>query len=205
LDAIYNKHNQNYPAEFMDMEYPLRVERYALNPDSGGPGKYRGGCGIIRDVRLLATEGTFGLRVECNRFPAWGVAGGMGGGTSRVLLNPGDDKECVIKPFSDDNNWYEGDMVRIYSAGGGGWGDPLDRDPLSVEKDVAGGFVTLEGALRNYGVVIDPITFKVDISGSSAMRSDLRQKRGKTKMFHRFIYFDDELEEREWIERNMPR
>ena len=93
IDAVYSRHNENYPAEFMDMEYPLRMERYAINPDSGGPGKYRGGCGIIRDVRLLAPEGTFGLRVENSRFPAWGVAGGKAGGTSRVILNPGRAEE----------------------------------------------------------------------------------------------------------------
>ena len=99
IDAVYSRHNENYPAEFMDMEYPLRMERYAINPDSGGPGKYRGGCGIIRDVRLLAPEGTFGLRVENNRFPAWGVAGGKAGGTSSVVLNPGCDGERQIRPY----------------------------------------------------------------------------------------------------------
>ena len=55
IDAVYSRHNENYPAEFMDMEYPLRMERYAINPDSAVPGKYRGGCGIIRDVRLLGS------------------------------------------------------------------------------------------------------------------------------------------------------
>ena len=79
LDAIYQRHNENYPGEFMEMEFPLRLERYAISTDSGGPGKFRGGCGVVRDVRLLADEGTFGLRVENNLFPAWGVAGGMGG------------------------------------------------------------------------------------------------------------------------------
>ena len=205
LDAIYNRHNQNYPAEFMDMEYPLRVERYALHPDSGGPGKYRGGCGIIRDVRLLSSEGTFGLRVECNRFPAWGVAGGMAGGTSRVALNPGTPGEQEVRPFSDDNRWYAGDLVRIYSAGGGGWGDPLERDVTLVEQDVRGGFVTPEGALRSYGVLIDPNSITADVPGSVAMRIDFRKARGKTKMFHRFIYFDTEEEEREWVEQHMPR
>ena len=120
IDAVYSRHNENYPAEFMDMEYPLRMERYAINPDTGGPGKYRGGCGIIRDVRLLAPEGTFGLRVENNRFPAWGVAGRKAGGTSSVVLNPGCDSERQIRPFSDDNLWQAGDLVRIYTAGGGG-------------------------------------------------------------------------------------
>ena len=140
IDAVYSRHNENYPAEFMDMEYPLRMERYAICPDSGGPGKHRGGCGIIRDVRLLAPEGTFGLRVENNRFPAWGVAGGKAGGTSRVVLNQGCENEREIRPFSDDNPWQAGDVVRIYTAGGGGWGDPLEREAELVEKDVRGRF-----------------------------------------------------------------
>ena len=205
IDAVYSRHNENYPAEFMDMEYPLRMERYAINPDSGGPGKYRGGCGIIRDVRLLAPEGTFGLRVENHRFPAWGIAGGRAGGTSRVLLNPGQPGQRDIRPFSDDNRWVAGDLVRLYTAGGGGWGDPLERDVDLVEKDVRGGFVSLEAARSEYGVVIDPLSQKADAPGTLAYREDLRRTREQPKMFHRFIYFDDDEEERRWIETHMPR
>ena len=205
IDAVYSRHNENYPAEFMDVEYPLRMERYAINPDSGGPGKHRGGCGIIRDVRLLAPEGTFGLRVENNRFPAWGVAGGKAGGTSRVVLNPGRADERDVPPFSDDNPWSAGDMVRIHTAGGGGWGDPLEREVSLVEKDVRGGFVSVESARSEYGVAIDPDTLRADVPGSSALRKDLRRVREQPKLFHRFFYFDDDEEERRWIERNMPR
>ncbi len=205
IDAVYARHNENYPAEFMDVEYPLRMERYAINPDSGGPGKYRGGCGIIRDVRLLAPEGTFGLRVENNRFPAWGVAGGKAGGTSRVVLNPGCENEREVPPFSDDNPWQAGDLVRIHTAGGGGWGDPLEREIRLVERDVRGGFVSLESARTEYGVAIDPDTLRADGSGSLALRKDLRRVREQPRLFHRFFYFDDEEEERRWIERNMPR
>ena len=205
IDAVYSRHNENYPAEFMDVEYPLRMERYAINPDSGGPGKYRGGCGIIRDVRLLASEGTFGLRVENNRFPAWGVAGGKAGGTSMVTLNPGREDEREVPPFSDDNPWQAGDLVRIHTAGGGGWGDPLEREISLVEKDVRGGFVSLESARSEYGVAIDSDTLKADGPGSLALRKDLRRVREQPRLFHRFFYFDDEEEERRWIERNMPR
>ena len=205
IDAVYSRHNENYPAEFMDMEYPLRMERYAINPDSGGPGKYRGGCGIIRDVRLLAPEGTFGLRVENHRFPAWGLAGGKAGGTSRVVLNPGQPDERDIRPFSDDNRWVAGDLVRLHTAGGGGWGDPLEREVHLVEKDVRGGFVTLESARSEYGVVIDPTSLKADGPGTRAFREDLRRTREQPKMFHRFIYFDDDEEERRWVETHMPR
>ncbi|MCZ6873473.1 MAG: hydantoinase B/oxoprolinase family protein [bacterium] len=204
-DAIYQRHNQNYPAEFIDMEYPLRLERYALRPDSGGPGQYRGGCGIIRDIRLLADEGTFGLRVEHNRFPTFGVAGGMGGSTSRVVLNPGTPDEKEVKSFSDDNIWRKGDLVRIYSAGGGGWGNPLEREITDVERDVRGHFISLEAAHRDYGVVIDPETLQADIPATETQRKAMAETRPPTKLFHRFFYFDDEAEERQWIEKQFPR
>ena len=205
LDAIYQRHNENYPGEFMEMEYPLRLERYAISADSGGPGKFRGGCGIVRDVRLLADEGTFGLRVENNLFPAWGVAGGMGGGVSRVVLNPGTPEEREIRAFSDDNHWQKGDLVRIYTAGGGGWGDPLERDAERVLGDVKDGFVSMRSALQRYGVVIDPAAMTVDEDCTEGKRASIRESRGPTKLFHRFEYFDSEEEEFEWVCKNMPR
>ncbi|HCP22587.1 MAG: hydantoinase B/oxoprolinase family protein [SAR202 cluster bacterium] len=205
LDAIYSRHNENYPGEFMEMEYPLRMERYAIGMDSGGPGKFRGGCGIIRDVRILADEGTFGLRVENNLFPTWGVSGGMGGGTSRVVLNPGTPQEKEIRPFSDDNVWKKGDLVRVYTAGGGGWGDPLEREPDVVLDDVLDGFVSIEAARDSYGVVIDPSSLVVDQRETETVRADLRKSRGPTKLFHRFEYYDTAEEELTWVERNIPR
>ncbi len=205
LDAIYQRHNENYPGEFMEMEYPLRLERYAISTDSGGPGKYRGGCGVIRDVRLLADEGTFGLRVENNLFPAWGVAGGMGGGLSRVVLNPGAPDEREIRPFSDDNLWKRGDLVRIHTAGGGGWGDPLEREISMVLDDVLDGFVSLNAARESYGVIIDPDTQRIDGEATEEQRQRIRATRGETRMFHRFNYFQTEAEELQWVEKNMPR
>ena len=205
LDAIYSRHNENYPGEFMEMEYPLRMERYAIAQDSGGPGKYRGGCGIIRDVRILADEGTFGLRVENNIFPTWGVAGGMGGGTSRVAMNPGTPQEKEIRAFSDDNIWKKGDLVRVHTAGGGGWGDPLERETDQVLNDVLDGFVSVDAAQNSYGVVIDPETMVVDQRATTAKREELQKSRGPTKLFHRFNYFDTAEEELEWVEKNIPR
>ena len=205
LDAIYSRHNENYPGEFMEMEYPLRMERYAIAQDSGGPGKYRGGCGIIRDVRILADEGTFGLRVENNIFPTWGVAGGMGGGTSNVVMNPGTPQEKKIRAFSDDNIWKKGDLVRVYTAGGGGWGDPLERETDQVLNDVLDGFVSVGAAESSYGVVIDPESLVIDQRATTAKRQELGSSRGPTKMFHRFNYFDTAEEELEWVEKNIPR
>ena len=205
LDAIYSRHNENYPGEFMEMEYPLRMERYAIACDSGGPGLHRGGCGIIRDVRILADEGTFGLRVENNIFPTWGVAGGMGGGTSKVIINPETPQEREIRAFSDDNVWKKGDVVRVYTAGGGGWGDPLEREPERVLDDVLDGFVSVRGAEDSYGVVIDPDTLVIDSRATATKRQGLQRSRGPTKLFHRFEYFDTAEEELKWVESNIPR
>ncbi len=129
----------------------------------------------------------------------------MGGGTSRVVMNPGTGQEKDIRAFSDDNIWSRGDLVRIYTAGGGGWGDPLEREPHLVNDDVKDGFVTLDAALRDYGVVIDPVTLKADEPGTEAKRKDISSSRGPTKLFHRFNYFDTADEEYEWIIEHFPR
>ena len=122
-----------------------------------------------------------------------------------MVLNEGCAGELEIRPFSDDNPWHAGDMVRLYTAGGSGWGDPLEREIALVEKDVRGGFVSLESARTAYGVIIDPATLKADGPGTRAFRNDLRRTREQPKLFHRFIYFDDDEEERRWIERHLPR
>ncbi|MCI0810661.1 MAG: hypothetical protein J4O10_03860, partial [Chloroflexi bacterium] len=122
-----------------------------------------------------------------------------------VVMNPGTPQEKKIRAFSDDNVWKKGDLVRIHTAGGGGWGDPLERQPDLVLDDVLDGFVSVESARKSYGVVIDPVTVAIDQRGTAAMRKDLQSSRGPTKMFHRFIYFDTAEEELEWVEKNIPR
>ena len=136
--------------------------------------------------------------------PGLGVAGGRAGGTSRVALKPGCEGAREIRPFCDDNSWQAGDLARIYTTGGGGWGDPLERKILLVEKDVRGGFVSLESARSEYGVSVDPETLKADCRGTLASREDLQQTREQPKLFHRFNYFDHGEEERRWIERGLP-
>jgi N-methylhydantoinase B len=143
--------------------------------------------------------------VENNIFPTWGVAGGMGGGTSKVVMNPCTPHEKEVRAFSDDNIWKKGDLVRVHTAGGGGWGDPLERETARVLDDVLDGFVSVEAAQNSYGVVIDPEKFVVDRQATDAKRNHLRASRGPTKLFHRFNYFDTAEEELEWVEKNIPR
>jgi N-methylhydantoinase B len=188
-DAIYGPSQQNFPCEFMELNYPLRFERYGINTDSGGAGRYRGGCGIVREFTFLGSRGELALRLSNASVAAWGVKGGHGAnpGAEMAVVNPGTSRERRLKPFSDGNQLEYGDVVRICTAGGGGWGDPFDREPDLVCEDVANGFVSLQGALDEYGVVIDADTMTVDLQATQRRR----EQPGSTAMFHRGTYLDE--------------
>jgi N-methylhydantoinase B len=172
IDAIYYIAQENYPVEYVEQEFPLRIEQYAIRPDSGGPGLYRGGCGIIRDVRVLCDEAELGNRMENSTFPPYGVAGGGAGRPGDILLNPGAPQECHILPTSDGIKVRRGDLLRLITCGGGGWGDPFARDPTTVRQDVAGGFVSVQGARADYGVMLDPRTLAIDNAATEKLRRD---------------------------------
>jgi hypothetical protein len=110
-----------------------------------------------------------------------------------------------IRPFSDDNIWENGDLVRVYTVGGGGWGDPLERETERVLDDVTDGFVSVAAAEDSFGVVIDPDTLVIDQRATTALRQEIGTSRDPTKLFHRFNYFDTAEEELEWVEKNIPR
>jgi N-methylhydantoinase B len=190
IDAVYYVAQKNYPIEFAEMEFGVRVERYAMHTDSGGPGLHRGGCGIVRDLRVVGDEAVIGLRMDNIRWPAWGVKGGMGGGAGRIVVNPGTSHERELRPMSEGNKLKKGDLVRIMTPGGGGWGSPLERAAEQVRDDVLDGFISAESAARNYGVVLTAGLIDVDAAATNARRKELaRMPRG---LFHRHAYFDDE-------------
>jgi N-methylhydantoinase B len=184
IDAVYLVANENYPAEFLDLSYPVRLLRYAINPDSGGPGRYRGGCGVIREIEVLADDAMLSIRIEAN--PPWGVASGQAGRGGRCVLNPGRADERVIEPLSDGTILKRGDVMRIETGGGGGWGHPFDRPPEEVQADVLGGFVTLAAARADYGVALINDGRTIDRAATDA----LRRNRFPTRMFHRGDYVD---------------
>jgi N-methylhydantoinase B len=163
LDVIYSSRGQkNFPMEFVEHEFPVQILTYAVHPDSGGPGKYRGGTGVVRDVRLLAPSVTLGTRMNGVKSPSWGVKGGKAGKPGRILVNPGTLQEREISPFGDNIELRCGDVLRIVTSGGGGWGNAAERDPLQVLQDVKDGFVSLPSAREDYGVVIEAETWKID-------------------------------------------
>ena len=184
-DAIYYVAQKNYPVEFAEMEFGVRIERYSIHHDSGGPGRYRGGCGIVRDVRIIADEGILASRLENVLFPAWGVNGGHSGRPGRIVANPGTSEERALKPLSDNNRLRQGDLLRVMTSGGGGWGHPFDRPATSVLEDVLDGFVSPASALKDYGVVLDSQTLAVDEVETARLRKEQRQE---TAMFHRGRY-----------------
>ncbi|GIK82484.1 MAG: methylhydantoinase [Alphaproteobacteria bacterium] len=190
IDAVYYVAQKNYPIEFAEMEFGVRVEGYAMHADSGGPGFHRGGCGIVRDLRVVGDEAVIGLRMDNMRWPAWGVKGGMGGGAGRIVVNPGMADERELRPMSEGNKLKKGDLVRIMTPGGGGWGSPLERAAEQVRDDVLDGFISAESAARDYGVVLSSDLTDVDAAATDARRKELaRMPRG---LFHRHSYFDDE-------------
>lgn len=170
LNVIYFRDQRNYPIEFEEGEFPLRIERYAIRPDSGGPGYYRGGCGVLRDVRVLV-DCTLSTRMDNVRFPCFGLNGGRAGQPGRFVLNPGTPDEREVPPAGEGIQVRAGDLLTIQTGGGGGWGHPYDRDPDAVLRDVREGFVTPESARADYGVAITP-AIELDRAETSKLRQN---------------------------------
>ncbi|MEM4407316.1 MAG: hydantoinase B/oxoprolinase family protein, partial [Candidatus Caldarchaeum sp.] len=167
---------RNASVEAMEMKTPIIVVERKLVTDSGGPGKFRGGLAVQVRVRPLA-DGYWNLqRPGKFKFPPWGLWDGMSGAPPEYLVKtPNDDS---YQSVDDDLVWLPTQSeVIIRSAGGGGWGDPLERDPEKVAIDVKEGYVSVESARRVYGVVLkDDGT--VDYVSTEKLRLQMR-KRGR--------------------------
>jgi N-methylhydantoinase B len=180
IDAVYYVAQENYPIEFAEMEFGVEIERFAIHQNSGGAGRWRGGCGIVRDVRVLSDEAELGLRLDNCRQPAFGVNGGLSGQPGRVVVNPGTDGEYEMATMCDGNKLKKGDLVRIVTSGGGGWGSPLDRPAADVLADVLDGFVSRKAAFAEYGVIIEGD--QIDQRATEARRALMPRQ---AEMFHR--------------------
>jgi N-methylhydantoinase B len=184
IDAVYFIAQENYPVEFLEMNYPIRVRQYGIHTNSGGPGRWRGGCGVVREIQFMADEAICSVRIEGTINPPWGTSGGQAGRAGRILVNPGKDNERVLPSIADGVVLRRGDILRMETGGGGGWGHPFDREPERVEEDVRKGMITSESAAIDYGVSIDPETFMIDLYETQRMRS----KRETPMLFHNGRY-----------------
>lgn len=157
------------PIEILETEFPVRVTRFEPMIDSGGCGRNRGGLGFRKEYQLLA-DATYNLRMTGFRAQAWGTAGGGPPKVGRCILNPGTSRERLTMPLATFQ-LKAGDVIRAEFSGGGGHGRPYDRDPLLVQSDVANGYVSLQSAQRDYGVLLDPETLTVDAEATKRLRA----------------------------------
>jgi len=162
--------------EVVEAEQPVSILSYEFEPDRAGAGKFRGGVPYRRDYRLEADEATLQVRADRSAVQPFGLYGGAPGAPSENWLDPlGDAKPLASKPTM---LFRKGDVFRHIHAGGGGWGDPLERDPAAVLKDVRNEFLSAAKAETDYGVVIETASWKVDEAATSVRREEIRQARG---------------------------
>ncbi|MEW6663059.1 MAG: hydantoinase B/oxoprolinase family protein [Bacillota bacterium] len=173
LIAIADGDTRNIPVEVIESRYPLRIERYELRQDSGGPGRYRGGLGHYRDYRVLGHNPRITTTQERSKCPPWGLNGGKEAAFNTLIINPGTDKEKVIQKATTFQ-LYDGDLISIRTGGGGGYGNPLNREPERVRQDVVSGYVSLKSAYEDYGVVLDPETLAIDMEATAERRRLMR-------------------------------
>ena len=169
-DGLCNPANvaSNIPVEQAESEYPIRIERYGYVPDSGGAGAFRGGLGLEREWRLLAGEAHLAIRSDRRHHPPYGLYGGRPGRPSHTVLHHEEGEEVL--PTMISTRIRAGERVYHRQAGGGGWGDPLSRDPQAVADDVRNGKVTAEAARQEHGVVLEAETGEVETEATEALR-----------------------------------
>ena len=177
IDGITNPANvaSNVPVEQAESEYPLRIERYGLVDDSGGAGKYRGGMAIEREWTLLRDDAHLAIRSDRRDHLPYGLFGGLPGSPSNsIRRGPGGEE---VLPTMISTRLAAGESLYHRQPAGGGWGDPLEREPEAVARDVRNGKVTLRSARDEYGVVLDE-GFAVLGEETDRLRSDIRASRG---------------------------
>jgi len=174
-DYIFPANGANTPVEILESDTPLIVEKRELLPDSAGPGRMKGGLGrrvvfrIPEDEYAPTPPVNLGIQSGRYRYPPEGLFGGKDGSRAQFLVNGERGNPYGLTQLRP------GDVVIMDAAGGGGYGDPLDRAPELVEGDVAEGYVSVKGAQENYGVVIDPDTMKVDTDATRKLRESLKR------------------------------
>ncbi|MGH7324829.1 MAG: hydantoinase B/oxoprolinase family protein, partial [Candidatus Rokuibacteriota bacterium] len=139
---VHITNTSNLPVECLEMEYPLLVEEYSLVQDSGGPGRFRGGLGLRRTIRVLGTEVTFLGTLDRERFAPWGLFGGSDGGRGGVVLNAGRPGQRVLGSKVAGLSLREGDTVTIVTPGAGGYGSPAERESALLARDLREGKVS---------------------------------------------------------------
>ncbi|WGX98236.1 hydantoinase B/oxoprolinase family protein [Nocardioides sp. L-11A] len=166
--------SRNLPTEFTESRFPFVVESLSLAVDSGGAGQFRGGLGYEKHIRMLK-DANFMSIADRSILACWGVKGGKAGKPFQVTIDPGGPNEREVDALADAEPVVAGETIRIRTTGGGGWGNPLERDPATVVRDVVWRKVSAEAALADYGVVLtgslDDDTLGYDAAATATERA----------------------------------
>ncbi len=184
--------SRNLPAEFSETRYPVLVEKLALAIDSGGAGYRRGGFGYDKRIRVLQ-GGKLLSNADRAMLNTYGVNGGKSGSTYGISVEHKDGRVDAIAGMADNIVVEDGAVVRIMTTGGGGWGDPLEREAERVRYDVECGLVSEQAAREVYGVVLNRLGNEIKVDGPATMarRAKMRHARGPLPMFDRGTYFQE--------------
>jgi len=173
---------ENIPSEYLESYYPMRIEAYRSIPDTGGPGLHRGGNGVEKVYRLLES-GEVSIHDDRHRSRPWGILGGKPGGCSEKWLVRADGSRERLPSKVDNVRVEPGDRIVFRTAGGGGWGDAVERDPAVVRRDVVRGLLTAEAAREGYGVALNGDGREVDRAATDDLRARMRRERGTLPTF----------------------
>jgi N-methylhydantoinase B/oxoprolinase/acetone carboxylase alpha subunit len=200
MDSVDNlmANTRNNPIEELDMRFPVRCDQYELRPEAAAPGKWRGGVSIVRRNRFLV-DGTYSCEGDRQHDPPRGVFGGWDGLVANCRKNPDTGCEEYLEAKVTGIPFGAGDVIEFRSPNGGGYGDPLERDPEQVREDVLDDFTTVELARDAYGVVFrDERTLEIDAEATAKLRSELAQRRNGTRSLTEYYA------ERGLVPRNPP-
>jgi N-methylhydantoinase B len=172
IDAIHTHmtNTMNTPVEAIETVYPIRFLKYELRENSGGAGKWRGGVGLERSWMLLASSATLSVLAERTKISPWGLYGGKKGAKGEYYIMKPNGKRMKLKSKCTVRV-EKGDIFVVRTPGGGGYGNPMEREPKFVLHDVLNGLVPLDAAKKDCGVVIDPVTMKIDWKSTQLLRA----------------------------------
>jgi N-methylhydantoinase B len=174
VDAVHTHmtNTMNTPIEAIEGVYPLQFLSYALRQDSGGAGKWRGGVGLERSWKLLSSSATLSVLAERTKLAPWGLYNGKSGMRGEFFLRKANGTEIGLKSKCTVK-METGDIFVARTPGGGGYGNPLERDPNAVLNDVVNGLVSISSARKDYGVVIEPETEEINWKATRELREEL--------------------------------
>ena len=173
---------ENIPTEYLENFFPMVIERYGSVADTGGAGKHRGGNGIEKVYRLLE-PGDVSIHDDRQESQPWGILGGQPGACSEKWIIRGTAEPEPLPSKIDNVRVEAGDRIVFITAGGGGWGAPLERDPRRVRNDVARKLMTQEKARVAYGVILTGRHYELDLRATTDLREATKLSRKSLELF----------------------